>query len=98
MRPSCGRRFSTISIRASGSIRLTIAVSTLRDLVDLMQHAVDAKADDTGIPSRLNVDVAGTLLKGVLPQPVDDADDVAVIGVGVCATRLRANLNQLFER
>jgi hypothetical protein len=31
--------------------------------------------------ARLQVDVAGALLEGVLQQPVDDADDVLVVGV-----------------
>ena len=30
---------------------------------------------------RLDVDVARALVEGVLPQPVDDVDDVLVVGV-----------------
>jgi hypothetical protein len=46
-----------------------------------MQHAVDAEAHQAHVAPRLDVDVAGALLEGVLPQPVDDVDDVAVVGV-----------------
>jgi hypothetical protein len=37
-----------------------------------VQHAVDAEAHDAQLAPRLDVDVAGALLEGVLPQPVDD--------------------------
>src|SRR5688572_33500674 len=36
-------------------------------LVDLVQHAVDAKAHDPLLAARLDVDVARALLEGVLP-------------------------------
>ena len=82
MRPSCGRRFSTISMRASSLIRDVIAISTgVGNRVDLVQHAVDAEAHQAGVAPRLDVDVGGALLERVLPQPVDDVDDVAVVGV-----------------
>ena len=46
-----------------------------------MQHAVDAKAHNADVAPRLHVDVAGALIECVLPQPVDDVDDVLVVGV-----------------
>jgi len=46
-----------------------------------VQHAVDAKAYRALLATRLDVDIAGSLLKGVLEQPVDDVDDVRVVGV-----------------
>ena len=46
-----------------------------------MQHPVDTKADDTQITPRFNVDIRGALLESVLQQPVDDVDDVRVVGV-----------------
>ena len=52
-----------------------------RDLVDLVQHAVDAEAHDAALAARLDVDVARALLEGVLPQPVDDVHDVRVVRV-----------------
>ena len=33
------------------------------------------------VAPRLEVDVARALVEGVLPQPVDDVDDVLVVGV-----------------
>ena len=46
-----------------------------------MQHAVDAKADRAHLAPRLQVDVAGALVEGVLPQPIDHLHDTLVIGV-----------------
>ncbi len=95
MRPSCGRRFSTISIRASSLIRDVIAMSTgVGNRVDLLQHAVDAEAHQTDVAARLDVDVGRALLERVLPQPVDDVDDVAVVGVEIAAL---AQFDQLLE-
>ena len=44
---------------------------------------------------RLDVDVARALVEGVLPQPVDDVDDVVVVGVELLAGL--AQLDQLLE-
>ncbi len=44
--------------------------------------------------ARLEVDVAGALVEGVLQQPVDDADDVLVVGVELAGA---AQLHQLLE-
>ena len=96
MRPSCGRRFSTTSMRAedldaAGHRRQHRG----RDLVDLVQHAVDAEAHDALLAPRLDVDVARALLEGVLPQPVDHAHDVRVVGVELLVGL--AELDQLLE-
>ena len=64
------------------------------NLVDLVQDAVDAEAHVAGVPPRLDVDVAGALLECVLQQPVDDMDDVAVVGVELAGC---AQLDQLLE-
>ena len=66
-----------------------------RDLVHLMQHAVDAEADDAEVAPRLDVDVRGALVEGVLPQPIDDMDDVLVVGVELAVAL--AQLDQLLE-
>ena len=60
-----------------------------------MQHAVDAEADDAEVAARLDMDVTCALLESVLPQPVDDGDDMLVIGVerAIAAPQF----NQLFE-
>jgi hypothetical protein len=65
-----------------------------RHLVDRVQHAVDAKADHALLAPRLQVDVAGALVEGVLPQPVHHLDHALVVGVEL---RLRAQLHQLLE-
>ncbi|OPZ10040.1 MAG: hypothetical protein BWZ07_02873 [Alphaproteobacteria bacterium ADurb.BinA280] len=70
----------------------------LWNLVDLMQYAVDTEANNAGISTWFNVNITRALFKRVLPQPVNDADNVAVIGVRRCATGLHANLDQLFKR
>ncbi len=60
-----------------------------------MQHAVDAKAYGALLAARLDMDIAGTLLEGVLEQPVDDVDDVRVVGVRLLVAG--AEVQQLFE-
>ena len=60
-----------------------------------MQDPVDAKTHQPHVAPWFDVDIAGALLEGVLPQPVDDIDDVAVVGV-VLAIAL-AKLHQLLE-
>jgi hypothetical protein len=57
-----------------------------------MEHAVDAKPHLAGVAPRLDMDVGRALLERVLPQPVDDVDDVAVISVDFA---LIAERNQL---
>ena len=46
------------------------------------------------VAARLDVDVGRALLERVLPQPVDDVDDVLVVGVEVAVL---AELDQLLE-
>ena len=46
-----------------------------------MQHAVDAEADDPDIPPRFNMNVRRPLIESVLPEPVNDVNDVLVVGV-----------------
>jgi hypothetical protein len=41
------------------------------------------------------VDVGGALFEGVLPQPVDDVDDVLVVGIDLLVAL--AQFDQLFE-
>ena len=66
-----------------------------RDLVDLVQHAVDAEAHVAGLAARLEVDVARARVEGVLQQPVDDVDDVLVVGRELTTP---AEIGQLLER
>ena len=76
-------------------MRDVIAISTgVRNRVDLVQHAVDAEAHEADVAPRLDVDVGGALLERVLPEPVDDVDDVLVVGVEVAVL---AELDQLLE-
>ena len=46
------------------------------------------------VAPRLDVDVGRALLERVLPQPVDDVDDVLVVGVELAVL---AELDQLLE-
>ena len=52
-----------------------------RDLIHLMQHAIDTKTNQPQITSRLNVNIAGALFKSVQPEPINDIDDMLIIGV-----------------
>ena len=62
-----------------------------RQFVDLVHHTVDAKAHMAMFAARLDVDIAGALIERVLQQPVDDVDDVRVVGVRrLSAGRVRA--------
>ena len=66
-----------------------------RQLVDGVHHAVDAKADRAHLAPRLEVDVAGALVEGVLPEPVDHLHDALVVGVELLVAL--AELDQLLE-
>ena len=59
-----------------------------------MQRAVDAKAHVAGIAPRLDVDIAGALLKRIGKQPVADMNDVRVVGIQLAAA---PQLHQLLE-
>ena len=65
-----------------------------RNLINGVQHAVDAEAHIAGFAARFKVDVAGALVKGVIEQPVADVDDMLVVGVELAAL---AKLHQLFK-
>ncbi len=66
-----------------------------RHLVDLVQHTIDAKAYDALLAPWLQVDVTGTLIKGVLPQPVHHHHHALVIGIELSVGL--AQLHQLLE-
>jgi hypothetical protein len=51
-----------------------------------VQHAVDAKADESDVATRFDVNVGRALVECVLPQPVDDMDDVLVVRVEMPVT------------
>ena len=46
-----------------------------------MQNSVDSETHRALFAPRLNVNIACTLIKSVLQQPVGEMDDVLVIGV-----------------
>ena len=66
-----------------------------RHLVDGVQHAVDAKADGAHVAARFQVDIAGALVEGVLPQPVDHLHDTLVVGIQLLGGL--AQFHQLLE-
>ena len=53
-------------------------VHHLGQLVDVVEHAVDAHAHDRDVAPRLDVDVAGALVERVVQDVLDRRDDVAV--------------------
>ncbi len=69
-------------------------VDELRHALDLVEHAVDAEADHGVLALRLDVDVAGARLVGVLQEEVDGVDDVRVAGLDL---RARLELDVLLE-
>ncbi|EGF31519.1 hypothetical protein IMCC9480_3806 [Oxalobacteraceae bacterium IMCC9480] len=52
-----------------------------RHLIDLVQHAIDTKADRAEVALGFEMDVRGALFERVLPQPVNDVDDVLVVRI-----------------
>ena len=66
-----------------------------RHLIDVVEDAVDAQPHHAHVAARLQVNVAGTLLEGVLPQPVHQRDDVLVIGIEIAT--IAPQLDQLLE-
>ena len=76
MRPSCGLRRSAMSSFASTFRRVvTPGHHPLRDPLDLVEHAVDAEADEQRILLRLEVDVGGPVLGGLEDHGVDEPDE-----------------------
>ena len=63
-------------------------------LIDLMQNPVDTEANDADVTARLQMDVAGALLKCIFEQPVHQCDDVLLIGIQILVL---AQLDQLLE-
>src|SRR5437762_7781216 len=59
-----------------------------------MQNAVDPKAHEADIAPRLDVNDRRALFEGVLPQPIDDAHDMLIVGIKMS---MLAQLDQLFE-
>ena len=51
-----------------------------------MQYAIDTKTHDTDLTPRLDVNIAGSLIESILPEPVDDVDDMLVVGIELAIT------------
>ena len=66
-----------------------------RELVNGVQHPVDAKTHAALLAAWFDMNVTGALGKGVLEQPVDDIDDMRIVGVRFLI--LGAEVKQLFE-
>ena len=64
------------------------------NLVHGMQYAVDAKTHHRLIAARLQMDITGTLLKRVLPQPIHQLHHALVVGIEILVL---AQINQLLE-
>ena len=62
--------------------------------MDIVQYAVNPESDLAFIPPRFQMNVTGPLFKGELQQPIDQADDMPVIGVRFADF---TDLHQLFE-
>jgi hypothetical protein len=66
-----------------------------RQLIHGVHHAVDAEADHAAFAARLEVDVGGALVEGVLPQPVDHLHDALVVRVELLGAA--AEFDELLE-
>jgi len=60
-----------------------------------VQDAVDAKAHQAEVALGFQMDVGGALVERVLPQPVDDMDDVLIVGIDLLVEL--AEFDQLLE-
>ena len=82
MRPSCGRRRSAMSMRASTLMREVIAPCTVSGTFSMSCRMPSMrKRTRPVVVARLEVDVRGALLEGVVQQVVDRRDHVLVVGV-----------------
>ena len=70
-------------------------VHTHGQLVHRVQHAVNAKADHALLTPGLQVNVAGALVKGVLPEPVHHLHHALVVGIELLVALVQ--LDQLFK-
>ncbi len=59
-----------------------------------MQDTINTEADAPDFPARLDMDVRGALVVGVLQQPIHNLDDMLVIRIRVAGF---AEFNQLLE-
>ena len=66
----------------------------LGELINVVQNAVDPEPDLGDRAAGLYVNIRGALVEGVLEQPIDNLDDVLVIGVRMFAG---AKIEQLLE-
>ena len=60
-----------------------------------MQNAIDSKAHDRDIATRLDVNIRCALIKRILPEPIDERDNVMVVGIQRAPGL--AELDQLLE-
>ena len=67
-------------------------------LIDVMQQPINAKAHPTLVAAGLDMDIAGSLAKGVLQQPVDDVDDMRVVGIRLLVAGAEAEQVEIARR
>jgi hypothetical protein len=92
IRPSCGRRRSAMFMPASTLIRDDDrAVHGKRQRLDVVQDPVDPEPDHRVLRARLEVQVRGALLEGVVEQVVDRGDHVLVVRVAASSALLRSS-------
>ena len=52
-------------------------------VIDLMQHTIDAKANPALVPPRLQMNITGPLVESILQQPVHNIDNVLILSIGI---------------
>ena len=60
-----------------------------------MQHPVDPETHDPQVASRFDMDVRSPLIEGVLPQPVNDMNNMLIVRIELSITFPK--LNQLLK-
>ena len=67
-----------------------------RKLIDIVQQPINTEAHAALVAARFDMDIAGALAKGKLQQPVDNVDDVRIVGIGLLVAGTQ--VQQLFGR
>ena len=62
-----------------------------------MKHTINPKANGPLITPRLDVDIAGSLIKSVLKQPINNVDDMGVIRFGTIKLTQHQHLLEVIQ-
>ena len=60
-----------------------------RKVINAVQHAINAQAHGPLLAPGFDMDIAGPLFERVLKQPVNDMDDMGIVGIGFLIARAK---------